>query len=262
MQKNQKTDLIRIVLYSLSSLLVGTAVGGTLLMRIMQQPPADAAVNSALMLEAAVITDTDETAETTETTVTTEMTTSESTTTTTTTTAPPDSASIQEILRPAADLMRESFYYTDSDTYETHSEVFGARVPFTTDSVVLTYDGEICVGVPAADIQFRVDAEEQRIFVTLPQPELISHKLDESSVRIYDVKNSIFRSSSLVDYLEFLRKKKDAVCRRIRAQRGCDRTVLEQADKLIRSLLAAAEETRKYTVIVNYPDGSGISAGF
>lgn len=251
MQKEQKTDLIRIVLYSLSSLLVGAAVGGTLLMRVMQQPPADAVNQAAAALADTTEPGTDVTEDGTAVT-TTDLTTTE-TTTTTTTTAPPDSASIRALLSPASELLTASYFYTDSDTFETYGEMFGARVPFTTDSVVLTYDGEICISVPPDGIRYSVDVREKQIFVTLPQPVLISHTLDESSVRRYDVSDSLFGSSTLSEYLEQLRRRKDAVCRKIRAQRELDRLTLAQADKVIRSLLAAAAETRDYTVIVSYP---------
>ena len=259
MQKSQKQDIIRIVLYSLSSLLVGSVVGGTLLMRIMQQPPADALAQSAALLTETT-TETVETETESETDTesqTTVTTTSETTTTTTTTTttAPPDTPAIQQILRPAEDLLTASYYYTDSESFEQHSEVFGQRVPFTTDSVILTFDGVITLGIPMDEIRYEINAENRYIRVLLPEPELISHEIDENSVHCYDVSDSIFRSTSLSEFLVQLRREKPVICQRVRQRRDLDRSILEQADRVVRSLLSAAPGTRDYTVLVLWDDG-------
>ncbi len=39
---------------------------------------------------------------------------------------------VQEVLKPASDLISTKYYYTDADTYENYKELFGKKVPFTT----------------------------------------------------------------------------------------------------------------------------------
>ena len=234
MRKEQTGELARIVLYSACSLIVGCAVGGALLMKITVQGnalrekplpvPEDMPIVTSLPSQELLPEPVSEP-------------------------LPPDADAVRALLEPAAPLFQMTYCYTDSDSYETHNEMFGKKVPFTTESVILTYDGTICMGINADAIIYTVDPAAKQITAALPQPEILSHDLDEDSLQYYDVRSSIFRTTSMEDYTALIRNVKRKICDKVVKDRGFDRLTVEQAETVIRSWLSGFETTKDYTVV-------------
>ena len=249
MRKEQKSEAARIVLYSLCSLIVGCAVGGALLMKIAVQGDAllvkgTSQVDSApeepvTVAEPMPEIELPETAEP----VVAEP-------------EPPDADAIRELMKQAEPLLTMSYSYTDSDSFESHQEMFGKKVPFTTSSVILTFDGTVNMGIDPEAIIYTVDSQEKTIAVNLPAPELLSHDLDEDSIQYYDVKSSIFRSASMADYTALLKDIKSKMCDKIVNERKFDKKTLDNAETVIRSMLAAADLTKDYTPLFARPESA------
>lgn len=236
MRNEQKGELARIVLYSACSLIVGCAVGGALLMKIAVQGNALNAKKAAVPLPENMPVVTSLPAE-----LPVAETVSEP--------LPPDADAVRKMLQPAAPLLKMTYCYTDSDSYETHNEMFGKKVPFTTESVILTYDGTICIGIDADSIVYTVDPVQKQIIAVLPQPEILSHDLDEDSIQYYDVRSSIFRSTSIADYSALIRNVKQKICDKVVKDREFDRLTVENAETVIRSWLSGFDTTKAYTVV-------------
>ena len=56
-------------------------------------------------------------------------------------------STVEKIIKPASDLITSKYIYKDADSYENYKNLFGKRVPFTTDKVVFTYKGTVSVGI-------------------------------------------------------------------------------------------------------------------
>ena len=239
MRNEQKGELARIVLYSMCSLIVGCAVGGMLLMKIAVQGkalpdqngdhaapvPENMPVVTSLPAQEEPVPE-----------LVTEL-------------IPPDADDIRRMLQPAEPLLKMTYCYTDSDSFEQHNEMFGKKVPFTTQSVILTYDGTICMGIDPDAIVYTVDPVQKQITAELPQAEILSHDLDEDSIQYYDVKSSIFRNTSMADYTALIRDIKQQICDKVVKDREFDRLTVENAETVIRSWLSGFDTTKAYTVI-------------
>jgi hypothetical protein len=236
MRNEQKGELARIVLYSACSLIVGCAVGGALLMKIAVQGNALNAKKTAEPVpeNMPVVTSLPPELPVPE---------------TVSEPLPPDADAVRALLQPAEPLLKMTYCYTDSDSYETHNEMFGKKVPFTTETVILTYDGTICMGIDPDAIVYTVDPAQKQITAALPQPELLSHDLDEDSIQYYDVRSSIFRSTSIADYTALIRNVKQKICDKVVKDRGFDRLTVENAETVIRSWLSGFDATKEYTVV-------------
>lgn len=253
MNKSQKKEAVSIVLYALSGMIVGGVVGGALLMKMMTEGDT----RRALAEQAAA-----QTAETEPPAVTlpepeivTEPPVPEPVAEPVVETSPPpDAESLRALLAPAEPLFTAVYCYTESDCYENHSEVWGKKVPFSTDTVVLTCDGTITMRVDTDAIAYAVDPEAMRITVTLPEPEIVSHDLDEDSIRYYDVKSSLFRSPSLADYTALIRDVKAQICDKVLEQRDFGGQTLDTAENIIRSSFAIADATAEYAVTFVLPE--------
>lgn len=249
MKKKQKQELVRNILYALSGVIVGGAVGGALLMKMVtegdnRRAQAEAVAEQSIAETAAETSHTE-----------TEPAAEETTTETVTETAPPpDADALRTLMKPAAPLLTMTYCYTDADCYETYSEVWGKKMPFTTDSVILTCDGTISMAVDADAVLYEVDADAMQITATLPAPKVISHELDEGSIRYYDVKSSLFRKPTLSDYSALIREMKENIRARVVSEREFDRMTLEQAETVIRSCLSVSEVTADYAVTVILPE--------
>lgn len=246
MKKGKNSAVAHIVLYSLSSLLVGCAVGGTLLFKIMtqdQDPGSGSSVLPEFAVAAAPDTTMPETTETTET-----------TTTTVVTLPPPDADSVRTLMKSGEELMTVTYSYTDSDSFENHSEVFGRQVPFTRSSVILTYSGTVTMSVEPDAIGYTVDNGTKQIYVILPEPKVISHEIDRDSVRCYDVQNSLFSSQTVNEYVSQLMRQKDSVLARVSEAQQMRSSILSQTEKVIRSMISASDVLSEYTVTFYEPN--------
>lgn len=113
---------------------------------------------------------------------------------------------LKEYTAAASELITYKYYYTDAGTYEKN-KTFGdsdIAIPFTTDKVVYTFSGVISAGIDVSDIKYVVDEKNSKIVVAMPKAKIIAHEMDEKSFQSYDVKKSVFTSSSLDNYAAFV----------------------------------------------------------
>lgn len=156
---------------------------------------------------------------------------------------------IQEVLLPASELVSTKYYYTDADTYENYKELFGKKVPFTTDKVVFTYQGVMSVGIDLSAVTYEIDNEKKLIFITIPELQILSNDIDESSFEFPYVSNSIFNATEMSDYVSLVgrleeEKEKELLenAEFMNEARANTRVILEQ-------FLTASENTKEYDVI-------------
>ena len=118
------------------------------------------------------------------------------------------------------------------------------KIPFTTKSFILTYDGTIKAGVDLDGAA--VDISGTTVTVTLPEARILSHEIDEDSVEVFDEKTSIFNPFTVEDFTSFQADQKAAM-----EERALSRGLLEEArSKAVSSVkqLVAAALPDTYTV--------------
>lgn len=156
---------------------------------------------------------------------------------------------IKEVLEPARDLITTKYYYTDSNTYENYKELFGQKVPFTTDKVIFTYDGVISVGVDLSRLRYSIDHNEKIITITLPKVKILANELDESSFEFPYMADSIFNATEMDDYVELLGRLKQERADELMANTAFMEDALENTKSVIEKFLTASDVTKKYEVV-------------
>lgn len=155
---------------------------------------------------------------------------------------------IEEILRPASELITTKYYYTDADIFENYKQLGGMKIPLTTNKTVFTYDGTVSIGIDFSQIAIELDNEERVITVTLPPSRIIANEIDASSFRYYDVTNSVFNQTEMGDITELIDQLKQKKEEKIYA----DESILLQSDqnaqRILEGFLSASELTGDYTV--------------
>ena len=150
-------------------------------------------------------------------------------------------------LRSVQELVTVSYYYTNMGRFENQVDFYGWKVPFTTKSFIVSYDGVIKAGVDLDRLQVTVGDEE--ITVTLPESRIISHEIPEDSLEVFDESDNLFNHITIEDYTAFTQDQKSAM-----EQRAVDGGLLDRANQeartAVNSLLGIMPGLEDYTLVV------------
>lgn len=113
---------------------------------------------------------------------------------------------LENRLTEISELASLTYSYTNMAEFENSKDFYGIKVPFTTKSFIVTYDGTIKAGVDLN--QAEVNVSGKKITVTLPAAEILSHEIDEDSLEIFDESTSIFNPLKVSDYNTFNKEQK------------------------------------------------------
>ena len=109
---------------------------------------------------------------------------------------------IAEALDSAKDLVTSRYTYTNWDTFEKDHYIGSFKVPLTTDKTLFLYSGTVLLGINVSDIKPAIDNETKTITLALPEVRQIAHEIDEDSFQIFDIKDSVFTSTSMEEFEE------------------------------------------------------------
>ncbi|MBR6243088.1 MAG: DUF4230 domain-containing protein [Ruminococcus sp.] len=146
---------------------------------------------------------------------------------------------VRESIKKASDLVTVELTYTDDSTHKktAFKNKVAKNLPFTKDEIKLRYQGTIYVGIDMSDVTFKVDSEDKEIKIKLPEPEVISHEIDEDSIEYWDVKNSIFVSFKFDDYAKVLSKRKKAAEKKYTEDGEIYTEATEKAEEVLTDLI-------------------------
>ena len=77
-------------------------------------------------------------------------------------------------LRTAQELVSVAYHYTNMARYENQLDFYGWKVPFTTKTFIVSYDGVIKAGVDLSKVEGHVDEAGKKITVKLPDSQVLS----------------------------------------------------------------------------------------
>lgn len=139
-----------------------------------------------------------------------------------------------EQLRSIQELGTVAYYYTNMGRFENQLDFYGWKVPFTTKSFIVSYDGTIKAGVDLSEVSVQIDEEGKTVTVTLPAGKILSHEIPEDSIQVFDESSNIFNSISIEDYTGFTAEQKT-----ILEQRAIDNGLLTEAEEKARDTVEA-----------------------
>ena len=158
---------------------------------------------------------------------------------------------ISETLEPASDLISTKYYYTDAEIYEDYKELFGVKLPFTTDKSIFVYDGVISVGIDLSQVEYAVDNSAKTITMTLPEIKILANEIDQDSFEFPYVSNSVFNQNEIPSFTKLLAELKELNAEKLLQNMEFMATVRMNTELVLRSFLTASDVTADYQVIVN-----------
>lgn len=111
------------------------------------------------------------------------------------------SITVENQLQQISQLATVRYSYTNMGQFENSNEFYGIKLPFTTKSFIVAYDGTIIAGVDLT--QAKVTITDQKVTISLPAPQILSHEVDPNSLEVFDETTSIFNPITIEDYTGF-----------------------------------------------------------
>lgn len=116
---------------------------------------------------------------------------------------------LSQQLQEIEELATMSYNYTKVGKFSNSLTFNGWDIPLTQKSFLITYDGKLKAGIKMDKIEIAV--ENNIITVSIPEIEILSNEIDESSIEVYDETKNVFNPISVNDYTSFAKKQKEAV---------------------------------------------------
>lgn len=156
---------------------------------------------------------------------------------------------INNRLEDAKELTTMKYHYTNMGQFQNQSDFYGWKVPFTTKSFIVSYDGVINAGVDLKDA--RINVTGKRIQITLPRSKILSHEIYEDSLQVFLEKDSIFNPIKISDYNDFSMDQKKVV-----EEKAIEKGLLAEADKrsqeAIKDILSLDQNLKDYEIAINF----------
>ena len=119
------------------------------------------------------------------------------------------STGLSQQLQEIEELATMSYNYTKVGKFSNNLTFNGWDIPLTQKSFLITYDGKLKAGVKMDKIEVAIN--NNIITVSIPEIEILSNEIDESSIEVYDETKNVFNPISINDYTTFAKKQKEAV---------------------------------------------------
>lgn len=158
-------------------------------------------------------------------------------------------SSVEAVLKPTSDLIATKYFYKDADTYEDYKEVFGKKIPFTTDTVVFTYEGVISVGIDLSEVDYDIDNKDKTITIELPSIKVLSNEIDHSSFEYPYVSDSVFNKTEMQDYTNLIDELKKDKEEEIIANEAFMKEAEKNVMDVLKNFLTVSEVTKDYKVV-------------
>lgn len=155
---------------------------------------------------------------------------------------------LEEIVKPASELVAQKYYYKNASTYEKtgNSSLFKK---ITTEQIVFTYEGTISGGIDLSAVQYAVDEESKVVNVTLPAPYITSNEIDMNSFVYFDAKKSIFTEIKPEEVTNNIGKlQQDAEDELIQDEHFLQQ-VNENAKNVLTNILTMSDQVQNYEIV-------------
>ena len=143
----------------------------------------------------------------------------------------PDPVILQSEINDIAELVTIEYNYTNMAKYENHNEFYGVKIPFTTNKLIITYDGIIKAGIDMSEVTVEKN-EENKLVVRLPKARILAHSIDFDTMQVMDETYSLFNKLEITDYSSFTADEKQTT-----ESKALSKGILEKAEENARIYL-------------------------
>ncbi|MCI9092589.1 MAG: DUF4230 domain-containing protein [Coprobacillus sp.] len=144
---------------------------------------------------------------------------------------------LSQQIQNISELAVVEYNYTNMGKFENQATFYGWKVPFTTKSFIISYDGKIKVGIDMSLVEVKIKGKN--ISVSVPKAKILSHEIDEKSIEIFDETKNIFNQISITDYNQIAIDQKDKMETSVK-EKGIIKESQEKTEKVITSFIKSS----------------------
>lgn len=144
---------------------------------------------------------------------------------------------LSQQIQSISELASVEYNYTNMGKFENQATFYGWKVPFTTKSFIISYDGVIKAGIDMSQVNVKV--KNKKIQITMPKAKILSHEIDEKSIEVFDETKNIFNQISITDYHQFAIDQKEKMEDNVK-QKGLLTDAQDKAQKTIETFVKSS----------------------
>lgn len=159
-----------------------------------------------------------------------------------------ESKTTQLGFKSIGELATQAAYCAEVNLTDSSVQLWGWNLPFTQSKYIYSYDVAIKAGCDFSQIEWRVNEEEGKVHVKLPEMKVLSCEIDPESFKVYHEAESIFNRISLTDNNDALKVLRDNAINNA-IENGLFDNARANAELLITAFLRADYPEGKYTIV-------------
>ncbi|WP_050636977.1 DUF4230 domain-containing protein [Candidatus Stoquefichus sp. SB1] len=152
---------------------------------------------------------------------------------------------LSQQIQSISELATVEYNYTNMGKFENQATFYGWKVPFTTKSFIISYDGKIKAGIDMSVVEVKISGKT--IHVKVPQAKILSHEIDEKSIEVFDETKNIFNQISITDYNQFAIDQKDKMESNVK-EKGLLKEAQEKAQSTIETFVKSLDLKDEYKI--------------
>ncbi len=144
-----------------------------------------------------------------------------------------------------SELATVTYNYTSMGTFSNQLMFKDWKIPLTSKSFIVQYDGTIKAGIDLKET--KVETNGYNITITIPNAKILSHEIDEGSVQVLDEKTNLFNPIAVDDVTGFEDEQK-----KINEETAIEKGILTEAKKnaeeALKNLILDIDGGKNYTI--------------
>ncbi len=144
-----------------------------------------------------------------------------------------------------SELATVEYNYTNMGKFENQATFYGWKVPFTTKSFIISYDGKLKAGIDMSLVDIKISGNN--INISVPKAKVLSHEIDEKSIEVFDETKNIFNPISIKDYNQFAIDQKEKVEMNV-IEKGLLDEAQEKAESTIKTFISSVDDINDYKI--------------
>lgn len=155
---------------------------------------------------------------------------------------------LSQQIQSISELATVEYNYTNMGKFENQATFYGWKVPFTTKSFIISYDGKIKVGIDMSLVDVKIN--KKKIDISVPKAKILSHEIDEKSIEVFDETKNIFNQISITDYNQFAIDQKDKMESSVK-EKGLIEEAQEKAETTIQTFIKSLDLKENYEINIS-----------
>nr|WP_314741164.1 DUF4230 domain-containing protein [uncultured Haemophilus sp.] len=150
-------------------------------------------------------------------------------------------------IKKSQELVSYKYFYTNAAMFENKKDLYGFELPLTSKKFILSYNGRATLGVDLKDIL--IDISGNKIIISnLGNVQILSNEIDESSIKIFDERTSLFSSWNIKDYQKFFTEQKAEIEKKVKESNLLIEAKSSAEEAIKRLLMLNPQISSKYEI--------------